>query len=244
MHSDLESLINLQRIDARINEFLREQEGFPAAVSELESINKKAQEAVLEIKQKIDALRSEKNSLEASITDAKMHLDKSQDLLNTIKTNREYDAAHTQIENFKAMISSGDVKIKKFDQDTIELQQILEKKQAEMEKATIDNESKIAELKKKIATINTSISTVTQERNAVIKTVSKSLLRTYNHILKHRKSGQVLSYVNNDERTCSVCFKILEAQLINEIRKGDKIIICQNCGSIFIWKNEDTTDKA
>jgi uncharacterized protein len=244
MHSDLESLINLQHIDARISEYAREQEGFPAALSELESINKKAQDAVETIKRKMDALSNEKKSLESSIAEAKARLDKSQDLLNTIKTNREYDAAHTQIENFKTMIITGDVKIKKIDQDSAELQQSLETKQTEMEKTVSDNAAKIAELKSKIDTINGSIAEVTSKRDDVVKTVSKTLLRTYNHILKHRKSGQVLSFVNSSDRTCSVCFKILEAQLVNEIRKSDKIIICQNCGSIFVWKNDDTTDKA
>jgi predicted nucleic acid-binding Zn-ribbon protein len=84
-----------------------------------------------------------------------------------------------------------------------------------------------------------SIAELTARRNEIMATVPKAILRTYDYILKRRKTGQVLSFVKGDARTCSVCFKILEPQLINEIRKGAKMITCQNCGSIFIWKNED-----
>jgi predicted nucleic acid-binding Zn-ribbon protein len=28
---------------------------------------------------------------------------------------------------------------------------------------------------------------------------------------------------------------VLETQLLSEIRRGSKMITCQNCGSIFIW---------
>jgi uncharacterized protein len=231
--------MNLQSIDTRINELNRESEVFPASLSKLEALIKRSRDTVDGLTKKLNALFEEKKTLEGVIADAKAHLDKSQELLNSIKTNREYDAVHTQIENFKAIVSSGDAKIKKFDLDAAELQQSIEKAKAELEKTMSDNASEITELKSKMAAIGASIAAMTEERNAVIGSVSKPLLRTYNHILKRRENGQVLSFVNGDERTCSVCFKILEAQLVNEIRKSDKIIVCQNCGSIFVWKEDE-----
>ena len=102
-----------------------------------------------------------------------------------------------------------------------------------------ENEPHIVEIKGKIDTLGVSIAELTARRNEIMATVPKAILRTYDYILKRRKTGQVLSFVKGDARTCSVCFKILEPQLINEIRKGAKMITCQNCGSIFIWKNED-----
>jgi uncharacterized protein len=243
MHSDLAALINLQSIDTRISELNRQKEGFPAEISQLETIVQKARATVDGMTKKLDALLAEKKNLEASIAEAKLSLDKSQDLLNSIKTNREYDAVHTQIENFKNVVSGGDSKTKKMDAEIAEAQKSIEQAKADTEKTLSDNESKIAELKGKIDAIGASVAQLTQERNAVLGSVPKSLLRTYDYILKRRKNGQVLSYVNPSDRTCSVCFKILEAQLINEIRKSSKVIVCQNCGSIFVW-NEPEAPKA
>ena len=242
MHSDLISLINLQSIDARINELTREREIFPSSISQFEGAIKKTRDVVDGLTKKLAALLQEKKTLEETIANAKAHLDKSQDLLNAIKTNREYDAVHTQIENFKTIVSSGDAKIKKFDLDAGELQQSIEKAQAELDKTASENNIKIAEIKSKMDVIGASIAKITEERNTIIGSVPKALLRTYNYILKGRKSGQVLSYINGDDRTCSVCYKILEAQLINEIRKSDKVIVCQNCGSIFVWKDDQKTE--
>ncbi len=239
MHSDLAALINLQRIDARINELMRDQEGFPTSLSLHENAIKKARAAVDDLSKKLDNLQKEKLNLEGAISDAKSHLDKSQDLLNTIKTNREYDAVHTQIENFKNVVSTSDAKIKKFDLDAAELSQAIETAKTELEKTVTENEGKITEIKGKMDAIGAVVAQMTQERNSVIGAVPKPLLRTYEHILKRRKTGQVLSYVNGDDRTCSVCFKILEAQLINEIRRSAKVIVCQNCGSIFVWKDAE-----
>jgi uncharacterized protein len=237
MHSDLAALIKLQSIDARINELLRDQEGFPASLAQYEGAINKARAMVENLTKKFDALQQEKLTLEGAISDAKSHLDKSQDLLNTIKTNREYDAVHTQIENFKNVVSSSDVKIKKFDQDAGELKLSIEKAKEELEKTLGENEQKIIDIKTKMDAIGASVAEITLERNAILVAVPKTLLRTYEHILKRRKTGQVLSYVTPDDRTCSVCYKILEAQLVNEIRKSEKVIVCQNCGSIFVWKD-------
>jgi uncharacterized protein len=239
MHSDLAALMNLQNIDARINELSQESEALPASLSQLEGTVKKSRESVDGLTKKLAVISAEKKTLETAIADAKSHLDKSQDLLNSIKTNREYDAVHTQIENFKSVVSGGDAKIKKIDQDAAGLQESIEKAKAELDKTMADNEPKISEIKGKMDAIGAAKAKLTEERNAVIGAVPKQLLRTYNHILKRRKNGQVLSFVNADDRTCSVCYKILEAQLINEIRKSSAIIVCQNCGSIFVWKDDE-----
>jgi uncharacterized protein len=237
MHSDLASLINLQRIDARINELMRDREVFPSSISQFENVIEKARATVADFTNRLNTLLQDKKTLEASIADAQAHLDKSQELLNTIKTNREYDAVHSQIENFKTLVATGDAKIKKFELDAAEAQQAIETAKGDLEKMTSENAPKIAELKNKMDSIGASIAKMDEERNAIVGSVPKTLLRTYNYILKRRKSGQVLSYVDGDGRTCSVCFKILEAQLVNEIRKSDKVILCQNCGSIFVWKD-------
>lgn len=239
MISDLELLIKLQEIDLKISELARAREEFPSTISVYSSIIKTASDLVDKTNKRIADVISDKKSMEDKISDAKTQLDKSQERLNTIKTNREYDAVHTQIENFKNTLTSGDVKLKTLAQEAELLQQSLENETVELEKIKSENEPQIAEIKSKIDTLEISIEALTTQRNEIMARVPKTVLRTYDYILKRRKNGQVLSFVKGDARTCSVCFKILEPQLINEIRKSNKMIVCQNCGSIFIWQSEE-----
>ena len=132
--------------------------------------------------------------------------------------------------------------MKKFDQEIELLQQSIDKAAAQRDAIGSENAPRIAEIKGKMDTITASIDQATAERAGIIALVPKPLLRTYDHILKRRKNGNVLSFVTGDARTCSVCFKILEPQLINEIRKANRVMTCQNCGSIFIWKGETKTE--
>lgn len=238
MISELEALIKLQRIDARISELVRAREGFPATIASLEAHVKKAQDGLDALIKKHNDLLHEKKTIEAAISDAKAQLDKSQELLNTIKTNREYDAVHTQIENFKHIVSGGDAQLRNFDHEAEQLLRSIDNSKAELDKITSESGPKFAEIQSAMDTMGSSISQAVAERDQLVALVPKSLLRTYDYILKRRKNGKVLSFVDGGNRTCSVCFKILEPQLINEIRKANKIITCQNCGSIFVWKDE------
>jgi uncharacterized protein len=243
MIPDLELLIKLQEIDLKISELVHAQDEFPSTISSYSGVIKVASDAVDSTNKRLSDVVLEKKATEDKIIETKIQLDKSEERLNTIKTNREYDAVHTQIENFKNTLTSGDLKLKMLAQETELLQKTLDKEIAELDKIRSENDPHITEIKSKIDSIGISIAELTAQRNEIIAMVPKATLRTYDYILKRRKNGQVLSFVKGDARTCSVCFKILEPQLINEIRKGNKMIMCQNCGSIFIWKNDEIKEK-
>jgi uncharacterized protein len=235
MIHDLESLIQLQKIDDRIHQLVQSQADYPKVLAGLEAGVSKARKSVDFVLEKMAGLEGEKRSVKEKVEEAKNNLEKSQERLNSIKTNREYDAVHTEIETFKSIIAGADGRTKHIDEELEKEKQDLAANTAEFEKIKAENEAKISLLSTKISSIDSSIALQKKERDEICTGVPKPLLRTYEHILSRRKTGKVLSFVNNDTQTCSSCFKVLETQLLNEIRRGSKMILCQNCGSIFIW---------
>ena len=235
MIKDLESLIQLQDIDFHIHEIIQSQRDQPRLLSELERGVSSAQKVIDNVNQQLAANATEIKSFEEKVSDAKSALEKSQERLNSIKTNREYDAVHAEIENFKSTIAGADARTKNLTAETDKLQLSLETHKAEYEKIKGENDPKIAELKTKIASIDSSVAQLRQNRAAIAAGIPKPLLRTYEHILSRRKNAKVLSFVNESHRTCSSCFKVLETQLANEIRRGTRLLTCQNCGAIFVW---------
>ncbi|NLG18586.1 MAG: hypothetical protein GX556_14735 [Fibrobacter sp.] len=234
MMDDLEFLIQLQEIDLRIREQELSQEQFPAAVAELENSIKKAGEVVESTTAKLQKMEAERATFEEQIQKAHESLGKSQERLNSIKTNREYDAVHTEIETYKNMINSAETRRKNLQGEIEKLKGSVDESIKEYEKIKGENEPKIAELKEKIGAIDSQISKIMKEREQVSPKVSKHLLRTYDQIRKKRKTGRVLSLIS-DNHTCAVCFKVLEPQLYNEIKRGTKLHICESCGSILVW---------
>jgi len=234
MNRDLENLIVLQEIDLRIREQEIAQEKFPSEVKELEHGIAKAGTALDAAKAKLEQANKEKKNIEDQAAKAKEGLDKSQERLNSIKTNREYDAVHAEIEAQKSIVNNAENRKKALDDEIARASKAVEETTAEYEKIKAENEPKIAELREKIGAIDTNIAKITEERNEVVPKISKALIRTYDLIRKKRKSGRAISLITNS-RTCTVCYKILEPQLVNEIKRGIRTILCQSCGSIMIW---------
>ena len=234
MISDLENLIELQEIDLRIREQEMAQEQYPAAVQNFEQEIEKAQATVGSTTSRLQKAEAEERSFEDQIRNAHESLEKSQTRLNSIKTNREYDAVHAEIETHKNLINNAENRRKNLQNEINMLKSAVDESVQDLERIKSENEPKIADLKQKIAAIDSNIQEIEKERVLVTPKITKHALRTYDLIRKKRKTGRVLSVISNS-RTCTVCFKVLEPQLYNEVKRGLKLILCQSCGSILVW---------
>ncbi|MCU0609400.1 MAG: hypothetical protein MUF22_06505 [Chitinispirillaceae bacterium] len=234
MLRDLDYLVQLQEIDLRIREQELAKELLPAAVIDLEQTIDKSKMAMDAAAAVLAQAESDFIGFEDKIRLAQEGLEKSQSRLNAIKTNREYDAVHAEIEAQKNILSSSETKKQKLADEVARLKALAETAVQEHAAIKAENDPKLAELRDKIAKLDSVIETINAERNALTPSISKPTLRTYNQILGKRKTAKVISLVD-EARTCTVCYKMLEPQLMNEIKRATKIIMCQNCGSMFVW---------
>lgn len=240
MLDELKYLVQLQEIDLRIKEQELAQENFPVLVQELKDQMVQATTACNVIKEKMAAAEADRHNWEEQVAKAQAGLERSQERLNSIKTNREYDAVHAEIEAQKGIINGAEQRRKNLTADIEKLQGLVDEKQAALDALIAENEPKIKELQQKISAIDTTIAEITKERDTVIPEIGKNALRQYNLIRSKRKTGRAISIISTN-RTCSVCHKVLEPQLFSEIKRGTKVQLCQSCGSIMIWQSADDT---
>ncbi|MDG5813598.1 C4-type zinc ribbon domain-containing protein [Chitinispirillales bacterium ANBcel5] len=234
MNEELKHLIQLQEIDLRIKEQEMGQEQFPVAVSELKSGITRAEEAYNSAQERLNKAKAQFDEIDQQIKEAQSALEQSQERLSFIKTNREYDAIHSQIESQKNSVSNAEAKKANLTEEIEVLNAAVNETQQELETIKGENLPKIQELQSKIDAIDSVIAEITKEREEIEPKISKQVLRVYDNIRKKRKTGKALSLIA-ESKNCTVCFKILEPQLYNEIKKGHKIILCESCGSILIW---------
>ncbi len=238
MNPNLARLVELQSIDLQIHELDMSSEHFPEQVEKLETEIAEARTAIEELRSRITETDQEKSSCETAVEEARQALERSQTRLTSITTNREYDAVHTEIEANQSAMTNGKARIDTLTEDHTRLEQSLNEAQERLESLENDNGPQIEELKGKIAAIDGQRNELLTKRQAVVTDLSPQYIRAYEHISKRRKSGKVLSMVTNDSRTCSVCHKVLEPQVVNELRAGRRLNICQSCGSILIWEED------
>jgi len=75
--------------------------------------------------------------------------------------------------------------------------------------------------------------TASKEREEVFANLPKPTSNLYSRIKARIRDGVAVAEARN--RSCTACFMSLRPQVMAEIRRGDEIITCDNCGRILFY---------
>ena len=155
--------------------------------------------------------------------------------MKIIKTNKEYDALMAEIEVRKTRISQGEDELLKVMQETEELSKKIPEYKQQNSEIKKTNQQQLSELKKEMDSIGTKMKIKEDERKNITVRVGKPAFAIYERVRKSKGGAVVVSV---KKKACSGCHKSLPPQRIQEIKKADGIICCDNCGRILIWNEE------
>ena len=94
-----------------------------------------------------------------------------------------------------------------------------------------DREVKLKAFDEESGTIGDRLATARKEREEVFASLPKPMSALYARIGARIRDGVAVAEARN--RSCTACFMSLRPQMMAEIRRGDEIITCDNCGRIL-----------
>jgi len=232
MLSDIEMLMKLQVIDYDLGELERSKEYIPDMMENLRREIKEAEELYQNTSKELSEAKVQQQSLELEVASKQEELKKLQGQMMSIKTNKEYDALIAQIDSVKEAISERETKILELIEKVDKLEGNIDDFRKKAEEILKQNESQLKILKEKMDSVGSKISNIEAERGNIAEKVSKRTMSIYNRVHKVR-GGDVVVPVK--KRACGSCYKALPPHMIQEIKRGDQIITCDNCGRMLIW---------
>jgi predicted nucleic acid-binding Zn-ribbon protein len=234
MNADLELLLKLQVIDYDIGELERSKEYLPDMMDNLNREIAETSAKLDEAKKQLEEAKLRQKDLELNLQTRETDLQKYQQQMMSIKTNKEYDALVAQIDQLKETISSDETSLL----ETIEAISNLEKEivdwQEKFEQVKENNTKQLVVLQGKIDSIGDTMSAKEDGRKEIISSISRRTMSVYERV-RRGKGGQAVVAVK--KRACSACFKALTPHKVQEVKRGDRINTCDNCGAIIYWDN-------
>jgi uncharacterized protein len=227
----LASLINVQKIDTKIDEIKKLRGELPLEVQDLrddlEGLNARKNAVTAEIAE-ITAFIANQEALIVTQTEMFKKYEKQ---AGNVKNSREFEAVNSEMEMADLEVKAADKKIRdaKADIKGLEVrmadaqekvaikQDMLAAKEIELQKITAETESEEAAL-------NVSLEA------AKAKTESR-LMAAYSKIRGNYVNG--LAVVSVDRNSCGGCFNVIPPQRQAEIRMRKKMILCEHCGRIL-----------
>jgi predicted nucleic acid-binding Zn-ribbon protein len=236
MQKDIELLLKMQEIDYYIGELERSKDYIPDMIENLKKEIDDCFESSKNYSERLTEAKVEMKNLELEVNASKEALEKYQKQMLAIKTNKEYDALVKEIDECKENISSGEDKILMLMGEIEELTGKVEEYEGKCEEVKEENTTQLDTLQAQIDSVEEKRKIKEDERKNVQVRIPKQVMVVYERIRKGRGGMAVVAV---KKRACGACFKQLEPQLIQEIKKGDRLITCDSCGRILVWTGED-----
>lgn len=231
---DLLKLVKLQEIDKRLMELESFTGDLPEQVEKAKNRLAEIQANLMQAKAELETAKKQNRAAENEIESLTDKLNKHNEQLYSVKTNKEYDAITLEIENLEKKITDETLKgveaierEEKFSQEVIQSEQQL----AEIEKLLNEREF---DLQQKLNQTATEQALLLSKRNELVPDMDRRLLANYERIRKGR-NGIAIAEIDN--YTCNACYATIPAQTVVEVRKMERLISCEVCGRILVLVN-------
>jgi len=237
----LKNLLQLQKIDSKLDEIQVLKGELPMEVSDLEDEITGLNARQTRIEEEINGISEFIEGKKSMVKDSEALIAKYEKQSENVKNNREFEAINKEIEDQQLEIKLCEKHIRDANEELTEKikgldlakkavaskEGVLNHKKSELEKIIADTEKEETELNKNSADARGHI--------------DERLMYSYDRIRNSYRNG--LAVVAVDRDACGGCFNSIPPQRQSEIRLHKKIIVCENCGRILVDANLDTTDK-
>lgn len=232
---EINKLIDLQKLDSEILSHKRIIEEKPKEILALEAAFEEKKSKLKDLEAQVKDLQVKHKGKETELSSKEENIKKLQTQLYSLKTNKEYQAMLTEIAGHKADCSVIEEDILKIfeevdntnSQARKEKEYLVEQeKQLNQEKAKVDQE---------VSDANVQLNNLEEKRKTMAQAVDAQLLKNYERILESR-GGLAVAEVKND--SCQGCFMNMPPQVINEIKLGKNIVVCEMCNRILYIREE------
>ncbi len=234
---ELDQLMQLQVIDYDLGELERSKEYLPDMMENLNREINEAQTKYETARKTLEDSRIKQHKLELDVKTKQLELEKYQQQMMSIKTNKEYDALVAQIDKIKGDVDVAETEILNTIDQVKEVEKHIDDYKKQLDDTEENNKKQLTILQEKIDSIGDKIAAKDKERQVVLGGVPRSILSVYERV-RRGKGGDVV--VSVKKKACGACYKSLTPKKAQEIRGGGKIFTCDYCGRILYWDDRES----
>ena len=237
----LKNLLQLQKIDSKLDEIQVLKGELPMEVSDLEDEITGLNARQTRIEEEINGISEFIEGKKSMVKDSEALIAKYEKQSENVKNNREFEAINKEIEDQQLEIKLCEKHIRDANEELTEKIKGLDlAKKAVASKEGVLNHKK-SELEKIIADTEKEETALNKNSADARGHIDERLLYSYDRIRNSYRNG--LAVVAVDRDACGGCFNSIPPQRQSEIRLHKKIIVCENCGRILVDANLDGSDK-
>jgi predicted nucleic acid-binding Zn-ribbon protein len=235
----LSQLIELQELDLEILRISDRLARIPVERELIENeFNQRASE-FLALKDSHRLTAEQRKQLELELATTQSNLEKFEQDKTRVRNEKEYTAVLREIDASRKHVGALESEILRLMEEAEKLDVVIAEKLPETEGFRAQLDQSISSLDQEQQQADRDLSSMNKRRAELAQHLPKSLFASYDRMSRLRR-GQALAEVSL-EGICSACRMRVRPKVFSDVRKGDELITCENCGRILYFKNESPT---
>jgi predicted nucleic acid-binding Zn-ribbon protein len=231
MLPDIEKLLELQIADKEIRKLRDEVAALPKRVAVIEQKLAGTKAHLEKVRAAAKGDEANRKKFEAAIKDLQGKISKYRDQSLDVKTNDQYKALLHEIQFAEEEIRLNEDRILEVMVNVEGREKEVKAAEAELKAETAEIEKEKEEARKVTAEDQQKLAEWNAKRDALRQAVSEDILRQYERVAKFRGTG--LAEVRDQK--CMGCQVMLRPQTYNEVRNGEKVMICESCSRVYYF---------
>ncbi|CAB1059616.1 hypothetical protein D1BOALGB6SA_4378 [Olavius sp. associated proteobacterium Delta 1] len=233
----IDTLVKVQQIEieaAKLNAYLKK---LPARISSLEQQLEEFIQSVEDDEAAIEGFNKQYRALEADVQLNLSKIQKSQEKLRSVKTNKEYQSSLKEIDDIQAANS-------KLEDEMLELLEKIETAEAAIKDRRqhyaeiVDESNRQKEsIERDAARHEENLVELESRRVAIAAQLDAGLLKLFRQV--KAKQGDLVAIVAVQDAVCQGCNMNIPPQVYNELQRCDSLKYCPSCFRIIYWQDQD-----
>ena len=233
----IETLVQVQQIEIETGQLRAYLKNVPARIRDLEQELEAFVRSVEEDEAVIEEFNKQYRVLESDVQLNLTKIQKSQQKLREVKTNKEYQSSLKEIDDMKAVNS-------KLEDEMLELLEKIEAAENAIKDRKLHYDRIVAESNQEKASIQNdaaqrekNLVELESKRDAVAAGLEAGLLQIFDQV-KAKQANQVAIAAVQDA-VCQGCNMNIPPQVYNELQRYDSLRYCPSCTRIIYWLGKD-----
>jgi len=231
--AELKKLVALQNLDTSIRKLEKELEAIPQRRAEIEGEFDRRAFEIRALESRRDEARHTRSRLENEVVDQKTRAERAERNLMSSKKQEEYTAAIREADAARKQISALETQILEQMESLEQAEAALKERADEIATLNSDREARLKAFDEETRTQSELLAAQRIEREQVFANLPKAMSGMYSRIRGRIRDGVAVAEARN--RSCTACFMSLRPQVMAEIRRGDDVLTCDNCGRILYF---------
>jgi predicted nucleic acid-binding Zn-ribbon protein len=229
--AELDKLIELQKTDTNLRRLKQSIQTSEARRAEIEQEFEQHAFSIREIQTRRDDLTAKRADLERQIAENKTYLERADRNLKHAQNSKEYETAMRETDALQKQIGAFETQVVEAMESLEGVENELEERAEEIETLDAKRAAALAEFDKILAKDKTEFAAETKHREAAFATLPARLASIYDRLAQRSRDGIAVAEVIGG--ACSACYMHLRPQVQLNVKKGDEIVVCENCSRIM-----------